>query len=153
VAATAPAREQERDLLLAPFYEGDDASALDVVLDPPVALPGDTVDLAVAAQGNALRQAILLRLLTPQGALADLGHAEYGSRLHELIGSLATEETRRLARSFVLQAIAQERRVERVLELEVARPDQLSQDRLRIFLRVQPATRLDPVALGIEVAL
>jgi len=29
----------------------------------------------------------------------------------------------------------------------------LAQDRLQVLLRVQPATGLDPVALGIEVAL
>ena len=86
-------------------------------------------------------------------ALTRLGHAEYGSRLHELVGEPNTPEARQRARVFILQAVAQERRVARVLELTVQPPDQLAQDRLQVFLRVQPATGLDPVALGIEVAL
>jgi phage gp46-like protein len=152
----AAARAQERDVLLARYYYGDGAyeqddwGTLDLVSVPG---HGDRVDLAVAAEGNALRQALLLRLLTPLGSLGSLGHAGYGSRLHELIGRLSTEDTRQLARSFVIQAIAQERRVKRILELEVKKPDQLSQDRLQIFVRVEPATDLDAVELGIEVAL
>lgn len=148
------ARAPERDLLLAQFYAADDWGSLDLVPRPAiVARPGEPVDLDVAAHGNSLRQALLLRLLTPQGALAALGHASYGSRLHELIGRPHTADTRRRARSFVLQAVAQERRVARVLALDVLPPDQLTQDRLRIDLRVEPAIDLDPVALGIEVAL
>jgi phage baseplate assembly protein W len=144
------ARTQERDVLLARFYEADDWGTLDLVDVPG---HGSSVDLAVAADGNALRQALLLRLLTPLGSLGQLGHAGYGSRLHELIGRLSTDGTRQLARSFVIQAIAQERRVKRILELEVKKPDQLSQDRLHIFIRVEPDTDLDAVELGIEVAL
>jgi hypothetical protein len=144
------ARAQERDLLLAPFYEGNDWGTLDLSAVPG---HGDATDLAVAAEGGALRQALLLRLLTPRGSLAALGHASYGSRLHELVGRLHTEETRRLARSFVIQAIAEERRVASILELVIQPPDQLHQDRIDIFVRVAPATGLDPVALGIEVAL
>lgn len=144
-----------RDLFLTPFYEADDWVALDLVTQPPLGAraPGEKADLGVAADGNALRQALVLRLLTPQGALATLGHAAYGSRLHELIGRESTAEARRLARSFVLQAIAQERRVARVLELTVQAPEPSAPDRLRIFVRVEPASGLDPVALGIEVAI
>lgn len=150
----ADGRSQERDLVLTPFYEADDWGSLDLVTDPAIAAAAaDPVDLAVAAEGNSLRQALLLRLLTPQGALASLGHAEYGSRLHEIIGRANDESARRLARSFILQALAQEKRVAEVLELEVRKPDQLALDRLQIFLRVRPATDLEPVALGIEVAL
>ena len=152
--APAANRPQERDLLLTPFYQADSWGTLDLVTRPAVPVRAiDPVDLDVAAQGDSLRQALLLRLLTPIGSLADLGHADYGSRLHELIGNVNDVDARRLARSFVLQAIAAERRVARVLELRVLEPEQLSQDRLQIFLRVQPATDLDPVELGIEVAL
>jgi phage baseplate assembly protein W len=148
------ARAQERDLLVTPFYEATDWGTLDLVQLPAVPrTPDELVDLAVASDGNSLRQALLLRLLTPRGALAALGHASYGSRLHELIGNPSSAQARLLARSFVLQAIADEKRVRRVLELTIDEPDQLSIDRLKIFLRVEPDTTLDPVALGIEVAL
>jgi phage baseplate assembly protein W len=153
VAAPSPLPPQETDLLVTPFYQADDWGTVDLVAFPAVPQPGDTPDLAVATSGNSLRQALLLRLLTPLGALSPLGHANYGSRLYELIGNPNTPQARRLARSFVLQAVAQEQRVASVLDLEVQDPDQFSIDRLKIFLRVQPATQLDPVALGIEVAL
>ena len=38
-----------------------------------------------------LAQAIVMRLLTPRGELAELGHPEYGSRLNELLGAPNTE--------------------------------------------------------------
>ena len=38
-------------------------------------------DLSVSSDLDNLRQAIEIRLLTPKGELAPLGHADYGSRL------------------------------------------------------------------------
>src|SRR3954452_13199818 len=66
-----------------------------------------------------LKQALLLRFLTPAGELAPLGHKDYGSRLHELIGELDTETNRNRAKLFVLQALAGEPRIEKVLNLSV----------------------------------
>lgn len=142
-----------RDLLVAPFYEGDSWGSLDLALDPLDPRPGDSVDVAVASGANALRQGLLLRLLTPLGSLDALGHPDFGSRLHELIGEVNTPTTRALARSYVLRAVRADSRVDEILSLEVAEPDQLSQDRLSITLLVQPADSSDPVALGIEVTL
>jgi len=138
---------------LTPFFQADDWATLDLVTSPRAPNPGDTVDLDVAAEGDALRQALLLRLLTPVGALRDLGHASYGSRLGELIGFPNTRQARQLARSYVIQAIAQERRVAKILDLTIAEPEQLTMDRLSIFIRVLPATNLPPVSLSLEVAL
>lgn len=66
-----------------------------------------------------LKQALLLRFLTPLGELAILGHATYGSRLYELIGELNTPSNRNRAKLFVLQALAQEPRVEKVMRVDV----------------------------------
>ena len=60
-----------------------------------------------------------MRLLTPRGELAELGHPEYGSRLHELIGTPNTETRRGLAKLFVLEASRQEPRIEKVIEVTV----------------------------------
>jgi phage gp46-like protein len=141
----------QRDLLVVPFFEANDWSALDLGTAPKAA--NGTTDLAVAEGGDALRQALIVRLLTPLGSLGPLGHAGFGSRLHELIGRLSTPETRQLARSYVIQAIAEERRVKKILDIQVETPLQENQDRLRIFVRVEPALELEAVALGIEVAL
>jgi phage baseplate assembly protein W len=140
-------RPVARDLLVAPSYEGNSWGSLDLVADPPRA-----TDLATAVGADAIRQALLLRLLTPVGALADLGHPNYGSRLYELLGELHTPAARDLARAFTLRAVLAEPRVESVLSLEVRRPDQLAQERLEILLTVQARGVDEPVALGIEVA-
>src|SRR3954453_15904499 len=66
-----------------------------------------------------LAQAIVMRLLTPRGELAELGHPEYGSRPHELLGSPHSHTRRGLAKLFVLEALAQEPRIEKVLDVTV----------------------------------
>ncbi len=77
------------------------------------------VDLDTWSSVNNLVQALLLRFLTPAGELAILGHPDYGSRLHELIGELNTETNRNRAKLYVLQALAAESRVQKVLSVEV----------------------------------
>lgn len=140
-----------RDLMVAPFLSATTWDALDLT---PTSSPdlSAKVDLQVVAGIDALRQALLLRLLTPLGSLADLGHAEYGSRLHELVGTEFTDAARLLARAFVLQAVRQERRVERVLALTVAKQEPSRPDSLRLDLLVKAAGIDDPIALGLEVA-
>src|SRR5262245_23889322 len=98
-----------------------------------------------------LGQAILMRLLTPRGELTELGHPEYGSRLHELIGAPNTETRRSLAKLFVLEALAQEPRVAKVLEVTVSDHPQRTDERrhlVDIVIRVQPAGAAGEVAIG-----
>ncbi|MBD2110046.1 GPW/gp25 family protein [Nodosilinea sp. FACHB-13] len=85
----------------------------------------DAVDLAVnprslfntVSDRANLVQAILNRLHTHQGTLAELGHPDYGSRLHELVGELNNDRTRRLAELYIRQCLAQEGRIAQVLEV------------------------------------
>jgi phage baseplate assembly protein W len=77
------------------------------------------MDLDTVGGADNLVQALLLRFLTPAGELAALGHADYGSRLHELIGELNTETIRNRAKLYVLQALAAEPRVKKVLSVGV----------------------------------
>jgi phage baseplate assembly protein W len=76
-------------------------------------------DLETLAGGDNLAQAVLLRFLTPVGELAQLGHADYGSRLYELIGELNTDTTRNRIKMLVLQMLAAEPRIREVVELRV----------------------------------
>jgi len=76
-------------------------------------------DLATWTGVDNLAQALLLRLLTWRGELTRLGHPAYGSRLHELIGELNDESTRSRAKLYVLQALAGEPRVARVVSVTV----------------------------------
>lgn len=77
-------------------------------------------DLATLAELDNLEQALLLRFMTRQGDLAILGHPDYGSRLHELIGQPNTESTRNRAKMYALIALADEPRVAKVLTVDVA---------------------------------
>ena len=55
------------------------------------------------------------------GELAALGHPDYGSRHHELIGEPNVERTRNLIKLYVLQALRREPRIEKVLALRRVR--------------------------------
>jgi phage baseplate assembly protein W len=76
-------------------------------------------DVDTVAGRDNLGQAIVHRLMTRQGELADLGHPEYGSRLHELIGEPNNAATRKLVRVYTNQCLAQEVRIETVDSIDV----------------------------------
>jgi hypothetical protein len=139
-----------------------------VVLD--AAEQGTGLDLAVVPGGRArpataqatdlatvdgranLGQALIVRLLTPRGGLAGLGHAAYGSRLGELIGRSNDTTTRNLARLYVLEALGEEHRVRAVEGLVVGVPPG-GPDVIQISFSVLPVDDADPLALTLEVAL
>lgn len=109
-------------------------------------------DLATSAERANLAQALVVRLLTPRGALAHLGHPQFGCRLVELIGRLNNETTRNLARLYTLEALGEEPRVAETLGLAVAthagRPDVV-----RIDFSVLPRGDAEPLSLSLEVVL
>lgn len=90
------------------------------------------VDLETLTGADNLKQALLLRFLTPVGEMAVLGHPTYGSRLFELIGELNNQTNRNRAKMYVLQALAQEPRVTEVLRVDVttvrSNPNQINID-------------------------
>lgn len=92
------------------------------------------VDLETLTDDDNLKQALLLRFLTPAGELALLGHSDYGSRLFELIGQLNSETNRNRAKLFVLEALQAEPRVKQVLSVVVT---QNRADRTRMDIAVQ----------------
>jgi len=94
-----------------------------------------------------LGQAVVMRLLTPLGELAELGHPEYGSRLDELLGAPNSETRRGLAKLFVLEALAQEPRIAKVEEVTVT-PAIEANDLVDILIRVQPVGAADTVTIG-----
>jgi phage baseplate assembly protein W len=98
-----------------------------------------------------LGQAIVLRLLTERGELAELGHPEYGSRLHELLGAPNTETRRGLAKVFILEALAQESRIEKVLDVTIKEHPQRTDEQrhlVDVVIRVQPIGATDVVTIG-----
>jgi phage baseplate assembly protein W len=134
-------RLDERHRELRPVYE---VASEERLLPRPA---GRVVDLAVVEGRANLGQAVLLRLLTPRGELAALGHPDYGSRLPELVGRPNTANTRNLVKLFILEALAQEPRIARVLKVEVE-PAPGTRDRVNVRLAVQPVGPAAVLELG-----
>ena len=118
---TAEQRERGADLLTGPRPQ---------LLTPGAPDPGH--DLATVTGNENLQQALLVRMLTEVGELAHLGHPEYGSRLHELIGEPNTPATRDRAKLYALQALTAEPRVATVRSVTVTTHPS---DRTRIEVR------------------
>lgn len=97
-------------------------------------------DLDLVDDEYNLGQAIINRLRTREGELADLGHASYGSRLYELIGEPNNEKTREQVRTAARECISQEPRVSEVIAINVAASrDNLNQ--IDVSISVMPIGR------------
>lgn len=116
--------------------------------------PGDrAADLQPIDERENLAQSLVLRLLTPRGSLAALGHRDYGSRLNELIGEHKTDALRNRCRAFVLECVAQEPRVEDEATELAFDPEREDAASFVFTLGVRPVAGGDPVTLGLELAL
>ena len=142
-----------------PLDSADSWGSLDISVVPggrgglPASSSAVVQDLGRVDGRANLAQALILRLITPKGSLAQLGHPSYGSRLVSLIGELNNETTRNLARLYTLEALADERRVKQpVQNLNVLALD-TSPDVLQISFSVLPIDDSDPLALSLEVQL
>jgi len=155
------------DLAVVPTLAAHDAQELDLTtrerpLTPLLrrllatagqAHPPGAADLGTLTERENLAQALVLRLLTPRGALTALGHAGYGSRLGELIGERKTSGLRALCRAYVLECVAQEPRVEDAATELTFDEQQEQVDSFVFVLGVRPVAGGDPVTLGLELAL
>ena len=144
---------------LAPYQGGD--LRLDYALsggffeDADVAAEriGTARDLAVARGLENLTQALVNRLKTRRGELAALGHPDYGSRHHELIGEPNVVRTRNLIKLYVLQALRDEARVERVLRADVRAEHAPPRETVRIELTLKVLGEATPLNLVVPFSL
>jgi phage baseplate assembly protein W len=110
-------------------------------------------DLARVSGRENLAQALMLRLLTPVGALSALGHASYGCRVTNLIGRRKTPDVRGLCKAFVLEAVAQEPRVQdKAVAFEFDIASEGPSD-IRFTLVVRPKTGGEDVSLDLALTL
>jgi len=93
----------------------------DVTLGSDLAI-SPSGDLETVSDEYNLGQAIINRLRTRQGELADLGHALYGSHLYELVGEPNNERTRELARLYARESISQDPRVKEIVSITINVP-------------------------------
>lgn len=118
-------------------------------------LPVST-DIGVVAGVAAADQLLVNRLKTRRGELAVLGHPDYGSRHHELIGQPNTERVRNLIKRHVLECLAQEPRIEKVLACDVRAAHEPPRDVVRITATVRlngeptPRNLVVPFSLGVD---
>jgi phage baseplate assembly protein W len=104
-------------------------------------------DFTVRDGKENLAQAVILRLLTPRGELSALGHADYGARVHELIGRENTDTTRNQLKLFIIEALKQEPRIDKVLELKV-QTSPGTRSTVDVWLQVKAVAFATPVEIG-----
>ena len=83
-------------------------------------------DLNQISEEMNLAQAILHRLRTIKGELADIGHPDYGSNLYDLVGEPNNQTTRDRLKNLVRSTIREEPRIKEIVKIEV-------RSRLEIF--------------------
>jgi len=111
------------------------------------------VDLSTTDGLDNLTQALANRLKTRKGELGPLGHPDYGSRHHELIGEPNTERTRNLIKLYILQALRDEARIERVLSATVRAEHVPPRDSVRIEISARVRGQPDPLNLVVPFFL
>ena len=114
---------------------------------------GTARDLGVTSGLDNLTQAIANRLKTRRGELASLGHPTYGSRHHELIGEPNVQRTRNLIKLYVLQALRDEPRIERVLRATVRAEHEPPRDTVRIEIEARVVGAPEPLNLVVPFSL
>lgn len=110
-------------------------------------------DLRVARGVDTIRQSIANRLKTRKGELSPLGHPNYGSRHHELVGEPNVERTRNLIKLYVLQALKQEQRIEKVLKAKVFAEQEPPRSTVRIELQLQIRKVALPLSIIVSFSL
>jgi phage baseplate assembly protein W len=109
-------------------------------------------DIAVVSNVDAADQLLVNRLKTRRGELAALGHDNYGSRHHELLGEPNTERTRNLIKRHVLECLGHEPRIARVLACTV-KADAARRDMVRIEVTLLLIDHDDPRNLVVPFSL
>jgi len=110
-------------------------------------------DLELIEDEDNLVQAVANRLKTRKGELAALGHPDYGSRHHELMGEPNVERTRNLIKFYVLRALRDEPRIERVLRADVRAEHAPPREVVRIELTIKPIGGQVPLNLVVPFSL
>jgi len=142
-----------RDLRLDYTFGGGFFEDADLASATRAGAPVTTRDLSVTDGVDAITQAIANRLKTRQGELASLGHPEYGSKHHSLIGEPNVERTRDLIKLYILQALRDEPRIEKVLKADVAAEHSPPRESVRVTLTVRLVRVATPLNLVIPFSL
>lgn len=94
-------------------------------------------DFDTVTNADNLAQAIITRLSTDEGELHDIGHADYGSRLYEVIGEVNNKATRQRLKALVRECLVQEPRIVEITNINVL-PDPNDPHRVDIEITILP---------------
>lgn len=154
---TAAENDRRLDQLgadLALFYPGPAGWWEDADLRPAIARDArGPADIGVVDRLEAADQLLVNRLKTHAGELAPLGHPEYGSRHHELVGQPNVERTRALIKLYVLEAMGHEPRVAKINRCDVTAVDEPPRDVVRISMQVEIVGEPNPLNLVVPFSL
>lgn len=103
-------------------------------------------DIASVSGLDNLVQALNLRLNARKGALRELGHPNYGSRLYTLIGKLNTRFNRKLLEAYTRECLRQEPRVGEIIGIDVESSN-TEPGAVRVHAAVKPIENPEPLNL------
>lgn len=109
-----------------------------------------SLDLDTVTSRANVVQSLILRLQTERGELASLGHPNYGSRHHQLIGEPNTENNRSLIKLYVLECLRDEHRLEANTKVNV-RPGAGRENRDKVEIEIAARIKHDPDPLNLVV--
>lgn len=110
-------------------------------------------DLATVSGRANLGQAILHRFNTRQGELSQIGHPEYGSRLHLLMGEMNNSRTRNLAEIYIRECLNQESRIAEIVDVRFEPPSREVDKRNLLMATIILKAVADPDPMTIQVAV
>ena len=126
--------------------QSSDRTSVDLVVDRG--------DLRLVSGRDNLAQSIINRLLTRKGELTGLGHASYGSRLHELVGEPNSRRTRILAELYIRESLAMESRIKEVASVTIQPPSRAdNRDVLAVQIVIRPTDGGTPMTVATTVNL
>ncbi|MPN37212.1 hypothetical protein SDC9_184728 [bioreactor metagenome] len=103
-------------------------------------------DISTITGIENLQQSLINRIMTKKGELEELGHPEYGSRHHDLVGEPNTESNRNLIKFHILECLSHEPRIEKILRTQV-KTDTDNRGLVRINLEIKIISVTSPLNL------
>lgn len=121
---------------------------------------GKGVDLDLSTEGDLdliedkdnLLQAIICRLSTSEGELYEVGHADYGSRLHEIVGEINNAATRNRIKALIRECLLQEPRIKEIVRVNVV-TDHRDPNRVNIEITVLPIESSTNLTITLPLSL
>lgn len=126
--------------------------AFDIQLSPGE-LGQKNGDLGVVDGRSNLAQAILNRFYTRKGELTELGHPDYGSKLHLLMGEPDNLRTRQVAELYIRECLLQESRIEEIKEITFDPPSRDLAKQGVLFTKIMVKPLGDSTYLSVQVPI